>query len=252
MSQPPLDHHYLVLHLGGPKRVTRTGGGVSRTADVPVGAVTIVPAGTRYEWNTIGPIDFAHLYIHPSRLNHVIATVFDRDPTAVRLEDAVGLVDPMLTETLQAMLAEAERPAEGGRRFLEVLFDTAVATLVRRHSTAGEVTALSRHALAPVRLRRVLDHVERRLGAPLTLAELSEVAGLSRFHFSRAFAAAMGEPPLAYVGRRRLETAKRLLRETDRPVGAVGAAAGFGSPSRFAEAFRRRTGLTPSAWRRQL
>ena len=252
MSQPPLDHHYVVLHLGGPKRVTRTGGAGDVTREVDEGALTIVPAGTRYEWRTEGPIDFAHLYVHPARLNHAVAMVFDRDAARVALHDEVGLTDPLLSETLRAMLHEVEVNGAAGRPYLEVLFDCALATLVRRHSSAGDVRQPARHALAPVRLRRVLDHMEASLAEPVSLASLAEVAGLSRFHFNRAFRAAMGEPPLAYLGRRRLEAAKRLLRTGDQPLRDVASLSGFTSPSRFAEQFRRHTGVTPSDYRRQL
>ena len=252
MSQPPLDHHYLVLHMGGPKRVTRMGGLRDVTRDIEDGALTLVPAGTRYEWCTEGPIDFAHLYIHPARLNHAIAMVFDRDASAVALHDDVGFQDMLLSETLRAMLADVETHGPSSRPYLEVLFDCALATLVRRHSSAGEVTQVARHALAPVKLRRVLDYMEASLAEPVTLASLAGVAALSRFHFARAFRCAMGEPPLAYLTRRRIEAAKRMLRIEGRSVGEVARLAGFRSPSRFSALFRRFTGLTPSDFRRQL
>ena len=252
MSQPPLDHHYVVLHLGGAKRVTRIGEARSVTRHVEEGALTLVPAGTRYEWRTEGPIDFAHLYVHPARLNHAIAITFDRDAAAVALHDEVGFDDPLLQQIVRAMLAEVEQHGAAGRPYLEVLFDAALATLVRRHSSAGEVKAVARHALAPVRLRRVLDYMEASLALPVSLAALAEVAGLSRFHFSRAFRSAMGEPPLAYLARRRLETAKRMLRTSETPLREVARLSGFNSPSRFADRFRRHMGVTPSDYRRQL
>ncbi len=90
ISQPPIDHHYVVLHLGGPKHVTRIGAGRTHRASVAEGALMRVPAGTRYEWITVGPIDFAHLYVHPARFNSVIAGQFGRDPTAVTLDEQVG------------------------------------------------------------------------------------------------------------------------------------------------------------------
>lgn len=252
MSQPPLDHHYIVLHLGGPKRVSRIGAGATVTADVEEGAITIVPAGARYEWNTVGPIDFAHLYVHPTRLNHAISMMFDRDAAAVTLSDDVGVTDPLLSETIQAMLREVEQGAATGAPYLEALFATALANLVHRHSSVGQVTAPARHALAPVRLRRVLDFVEAEMAGPISLGQLAGAAGLSRFHFSRAFHNAMGEPPLAYVARRRLDTAKRMLRESEIAVGEVARRTGFVSASHFSDSFRRRTGLAPSQFRRQL
>jgi AraC family transcriptional regulator len=63
MEQPPLDHHYIVQHLGGAKSVQRRFDGASVSTVVQPGAITIVPVGTEYTWHTRGPIEFAHLYI---------------------------------------------------------------------------------------------------------------------------------------------------------------------------------------------
>ena len=251
ISQPPIDHHYLVLHLGGSKKVTRRGAGRTVCTAVDEGALTLVPAGTRYEWMTVGPIDFAHLYVHPSRLNNVIASKFDRDPASVTLNEQVGFEDALLSQTLQEMLIQVECGGASSNAYLDALLDVAVNNLVHKHSTVGAATRRARHALSPIRLRRVLEVAEARLASSLTLSDLAEVAGLSRHHFSRAFQVAMGEPPMTYLARRRLEAAKRLLREGDLPLAEVGRLSGLGSPSQFASGFRRRTGLTPSDFRRR-
>lgn len=252
ISQPPIDHHYVVLHLGGPKHVTRSGGGRTVSAAVGEGALTLVPAGTRYDWTTVGPIDFAHLYVHPSRFSGLIASKYDRDPTAVTLDEQVGFEDPLLSHTLREMLSQVGEVSAEAHAYLDALFDVALAQLARKHSTLGPATRIARHALAPVRLRRVIDHVEAHIGEPMALSDLAWVAGLSRFHFSRAFQNAMGETPSAYLGRRRLELAKRLLRMSDLPHAEIARRAGLGGPSQFAAAFRRRVGQTPSDYRRQL
>ena len=252
MSQPPLDHHYVVLHLGGPKSVERRGAaGVSRFA-VAERSLTIVPAGTAFEWNTTGPIDFAHLYVSPARFDRAVAAVFDRDPSVVALEAAVGVDDPLLAELILSMLAEMERHSPWRSPYLDALFDAAVIRLVGRHSTISQGDRTSRHALAPSRLKRVLDHVDSVLETPISLGDLAVVAGLSRFHFSRAFRSAVGETPLAYVARRRLERAKTLLRRADLSLAEVAKQAGFTSPGYFSTSFKRSTGLQPSAYRQQL
>ena len=254
ISQPPIDHHYVVLHLGGPKHVTRIGAGRTHRTSVAEGALTLVPAGTGYEWITVGPIDFAHLYVHPGRLNSIIASQFDRDPTSVTLDEQVGFEDRLLSELIREMLVHAEQEDGGASGYLDTLFDFAVAKLAHQHSTLASTQVAGRSvrgALAPLPLRRVLECVEGRLAETVSLSELADVAGLSRFHFSRAFQAAMGEPPMAYLAHRRLEVAKRMLRGADLPLAEIGRRSGLGSPSQFASSFRRGTGQTPSSYRRQ-
>ncbi len=252
ISQPPIDHHYVVLHLGGPKHVTRSGGGRTISAAVDEGALTLVPAGTRYEWMTVGPIDFAHLYVHPSRLSGLIASKYDRDPTTVTLDEQVGFNDPLLSQVMREMLRQVGEANTSAHAYLDALFDVALAQLAHKHSTLGQASRAARHALAPVRLRRVIDYVEANMGETISLDDLAHVAGLSRFYFSRAFQSAMGEPPTAYLARRRLELAKRLLRMSDLSHAQIARESGHGAPSQFAATFKRQTGQTPSNFRRQL
>ncbi len=252
ISQPPLDHHYVVLHLGGPKHVTRRGGGRTISAAVDEGALTVVPAGTRYEWMTVGPIDFAHLYVYPARVSGLIASKYDRDPTTVTLDEQVGFKDPLLSQVMGEMLGQLGEASTEANAYLDALLDVAMAQLAHKHSTLGQATRVARHALAPVRLRRVIDYEEAHIGETISLDDLALVAGLSRFHFSRAFQNALGEPPSIYLARRRLELAKRLLRMSDLSHAEIARRSGHGTPSRFAATFKRQTGQTPSDYRRQL
>jgi len=99
------------------------------------------------------------------------------------------------------------------------------------------------------RLERVVAAVRDRLADPWSLPELARVAGMSVSAFRRAFTAAVGASPVAWVIDQRVATAARLLRHTDRSVGEIALAVGFGSPSRLTEAFARRHKVTPSVWR---
>jgi AraC family transcriptional regulator len=248
MPQPPLDHHVLVLHLGGDKRVQRSGGGVRRVFNVPEGGVTIIPAGCGFDWLTDGPVDFAHLYIPPDRLDRSLATVFDRDPSAFCLHDPVGVDDPLLRQLATTILGEVWA-CRAPHAYLDSLFEAVLSTLIQQYSNLKEMQGLARHALAPARLRRVLGHIETALFGPIDLEELAQVVGLSRFHFSRAFRRAVGQPPLAYVARRRLEVAKNLLRTTSLPIAEIAARTGFNSASYFCVAFQRAFGRSPRDYR---
>jgi hypothetical protein len=52
-----------------------------------------------------------------------------------------------------------------------------------------------------VHLRRAHDHIDRHYAAPLDLAGLAAVAGVSKYHFARCFEAAYGETPIRYLTR---------------------------------------------------
>ena len=110
----------------------------------------------------------------------------------------------------------------------------------------GDTPRLSRISTP---IARVVGYIEGHLGEPLGVEKLAWLAGLSRAHFVRKFAAEMGKSPADYVLAARMERAKRLLIATDQPVVAVAAAAGFANGNYFAKAFRRLNGVSPSAFR---
>jgi AraC-like DNA-binding protein len=100
-------------------------------------------------------------------------------------------------------------------------------------------------------LRRARDLIDLRYAEPLDLAALAREAGYSRFHFHRAFAAAYGETPRAYLVRRRLERAKTLLRVANLSVTEICFLVGFESLGSFSALFRRVVGQTPTAYRQE-
>ena len=69
--------------------------------------------------------------------------------------------------------------------------------------------------------------------------------------FSRCISPVVGVPPLAYLTRLRIGAAGRLLRTSNRTVGAVANVLGYESEGSFSTAFKRVTGLSPSDYRQR-
>jgi AraC family transcriptional regulator len=100
------------------------------------------------------------------------------------------------------------------------------------------------------RLRRVLAYIEEHLAEDITVAGLANVACLSVFHFTRAFAT--GVPPHRYVSRRRLETARAMIATGRASLSEIAFHCRFSSQSSFTRAFRRAMGMTPAEYRQTL
>lgn len=75
---------------------------------------------------------------------------------------------------------------------------------------------------------------------------------MSRFHFARLFRSDMGISPHQYLIGQRLQKAKALLRLDAGTVGEVAIETGFANGTSFARAFRRRVGVSPQEWKRQI
>ncbi|WP_440639887.1 AraC family transcriptional regulator [Bradyrhizobium sp. PUT101] len=102
-----------------------------------------------------------------------------------------------------------------------------------------------------VRMRRVLDHIDRHLDDDLDLESLSGVAAFSKFHFHRQFTATFGLSVHRYVQLARLKRASHQLAFTDaESVTDIAMDAGYEAPDAFARAFRQRFGQSPSSFRK--
>jgi transcriptional regulator GlxA family with amidase domain len=84
-----------------------------------------------------------------------------------------------------------------------------------------------------------------------SVAALARAATMSERNFARCFTAEVGITPARYVERVRVETARRLLEDTDQSVEQVAAAAGFGTSETMRRTFLRTVRTTPTEYRRR-
>jgi AraC family transcriptional regulator len=161
--------------------------------------------------------------------------------------------DELVNQIGLSVLSEMMCPTAAGRMLVETSSLLLAARLAHSHLETELIRSpiQSRHRLDDARLRRVLAYVEEHLAEDITVADLANVACLSIFHFTRAFAAAMAVPPHRYVSQRRLESAKAMI-ATGSSLSAIAFNCQFSSQSSFTRAFRRATGMTPAEYRRTL
>jgi AraC family transcriptional regulator len=170
------------------------------------------------------------------------------------IRQSCGVQDEVINQIGLSVLSEMMCPSAAGRMLVETSSLLLAARLVHTHSEIGltRPPLPSRHGLDDGRLRRVLAYVEEHLAEDIAVADLANVACLSIFHFTRAFAGATGVPPHRYVSRRRLETARAMIATGRTSLSEIAHDCRFSSQSSFTRAFRRATGMTPAEYRRTL
>ncbi|GGY97098.1 helix-turn-helix domain-containing protein [Pseudoduganella plicata] len=104
--------------------------------------------------------------------------------------------------------------------------------------------------LSPLQLNDALGFLEANLPSKVDLATLAKLAGLSQSHYHRAFKASTGLAPYAWQLQARIERSKALLLDTSGSLEDVAEATGFADAVHFGRTFRKLTGATPAAWRR--
>ncbi|HEX5566326.1 MAG TPA: helix-turn-helix domain-containing protein, partial [Streptomyces sp.] len=134
------------------------------------------------------------------------------------------------------------------------------ARLVARHLVMflrrpGDQAQFSTQMAAQLAERRPLREVQRWIAehpdGDLSVDALARRAALSPRHFARAFAAEVGMTPGRYVDGVRLETARRLLEDTDDGIEEIARSCGYGTPEAMRRAFVRALAVPPTEYRRR-
>jgi AraC-like DNA-binding protein len=125
----------------------------------------------------------------------------------------------------------------------------ALAGYLASFSTKEAAERGKRLAIAPVRLKRVLDFVDENLADPIGLTDMAAVAELSPYHFGRVFKHATGKSPYQHLIYCRIVRSQILLAGTERSIMDIATACGFPTQAHFSTAFSRQTGMSPSRYR---
>ena len=157
-----------------------------------------------------------------------------------------------LWETAQKLNAQAQSSTSYQRQYAEVLGLLLMHELLRLNNGAVAAEPSLRGGLAGWQRKRLTQYMQEHLSEEITLATLGEIAGLSQFHFVRAFKQSFGLPPHRYLSSLRMEKATSLLADPTTSMTQIAFNLGFSETSSFTSAFRKHTGLTPTAYRRSL
>jgi AraC family transcriptional regulator len=104
--------------------------------------------------------------------------------------------------------------------------------------------------LAPWQRARISNYVDANLAKRLSTAELAALVRLSTSRLRRAFKASLGCSPHEYVIQCRIVRAKMLMLETGISLALIAFECGLADQAHLCRLFRRRVGISPSAWRR--
>lgn len=218
------------------------GAGFSEARDIR-GRLTFVPAGCSAEgWSDIRNRS-AHVFaVHLAPLLHDVLEL-------AHLPPALYFQNASVQATLQKLRFVVEGHGVADVAYAETLGLILVWELKNALVGASAPTKMQ-GGLTKLQLRRIDEFVRANLDRALSISDLAAVAGLSQFHFIRAFKESTGLPPYQYVLRERVELARRLLLESNSTVAEVAVAAGFGDALQLTRTFRKFVGTTPAAFRR--
>jgi AraC family transcriptional regulator len=245
----PMTHHVVMAYNGQVQRMERRSGKSVAIGTFRPGVLIIIPEGSSSRWDIPKAVDVVQLYLPHATIKRVAE---EAHAASIDLLERTAHPDPI---TSRLLLSAAD--VLNGNEALDTLFrqqltDLLATRVLAAHTGSPTTIQPVRGGLAPKTLLRAIERLRSESDADVSLTALATDAGLSRFHFCRAFKESAGLSPHAWLRQHRLEQAMNMLRDTDESVVSVAAALGYASQTAFAAAFRKLTGETPTDWRRRV
>ncbi len=97
-------------------------------------------------------------------------------------------------------------------------------------------------------MRIMLEYIHENYTDELTIQKIAQTANVSESVCLRCFHQILGNTPIQYIKKLRLEKAAQMLRSTSMTAKEVALTCGFNDVSYFTKAFKEKTGYTPKAY----
>jgi len=235
----------------------------------PAGVVYVVAAGqvvepaTMHEFEATTMPDFegaVGVFFDPATLGdagrapwpawraHPLLFPFLHQHSGGMLELAVpAMRRPLWDNAIAAIDTELAQRQEGYREAATAHLTLLLIDLAR---LAADVVGDLRRGGEPL-LAEVFDVIDQRHTAPLSLRDVAHAVGMTPGHLTTVVRRRTGRTVQAWITERRMVEARRLLADTDLPVGEIARRVGVPDPGYFTRLFRRNHGLSPRQWRDQ-
>jgi AraC-like DNA-binding protein len=161
------------------------------------------------------------------------------------------LVAPEMTPNLPPFLLENLGGA-GVSAYLNRLADLLLVLAIRKHGdwSAAGMSKGGKQRLEP-QLIKAIRLMAMQPAMPWTVADLADKVMMSRSAFAARFTASLGEPPMAYLTRIRMNRAAELVARSDQSLASIAISLGYTSFSSFTHLFKRWHGAPPGRYRKQ-
>ncbi|MDC7218768.1 MAG: AraC family transcriptional regulator [Spirochaetales bacterium] len=243
---PGADHHTLSVYKYGYSQVVRTD--VKRRG--VENSFCLMPAGVSSSWQLEGPISFFHIYFKEKGLRETAEKVFDRGGETWSVPDLTYEIDRELILLSQWLLhTSLDSLRENPLLTEQNIYSLMVYLTGKLFRSSSSFPA--KGGLSTRNCRIIREYIHENLDSRLQLNGLSQLAGLSEFHFMRMFKQSFGLTPHEYISRVRVDRAKDLMAGFV-PLSQIALETGFSSQAHFTRVFKKYTGRTPGLYAKSL
>lgn len=247
-----LDVHFFELCLSGRHHsINKFEGSATQAESVYLpGRLYYLPAHREITAMATGEMKVLQLAMSRVAFDNVKAEILKGDPDKIDFLGFNGVINPQLKAYADGIHKELVQPSAGGALVVDALTQALAVEIIRNYSTGSISQNNAEQALSAQQLSRALEFIESTIGENEGLDSVANAAGLSPFHFSRAFKAATGKSPHQYLIERRIERAREMLSTTGNSIADVAYACGFSSQAHMTSTFSKNLGVTPGKYRK--
>lgn len=247
---PPL--HTVVMNHTAKRGVMRIDGGPPIAQVLAREAVVFMPKGLLVSYETRrGRHPSTKIELSDETVDGATREHVDFSLISFRLADLTSPVTVSLFHALR-QFAAVDDGSSWPLMLESAAVSMAVAVVRGLSPEASTVMARLPNGLSAARRRRVMEYIDANIRRPITVAELADKASMSRYHFMRSFKKTVGETPMRYICRRRIEVAKKMLATRSDPIAEIALEAGYSSQSHMTTVFKAMVGVTPGEFRRRV
>lgn len=164
--------------------------------------------------------------------------------------EAPTLLQKQMESTIEYMHTELTHKSPGYRHAISLQLQQLLLQ-INRLSISIHANELDDTRKGPLWMKDILHYITQNPDQDLGLSALAEQASVTAAHFSRVFKQLTGMNVTDYVNAKRIVQAKELIRTTDEGLSWIADRCGFESLPHFHRMFKRMTGQTPGAYKRQ-
>ncbi|TDF36634.1 AraC family transcriptional regulator [Alteromonadaceae bacterium M269] len=213
--------------------------------------VSFMPRNHQSSWAIRDDIKFTHLYIPQKTLNWFFVNTFDVDVREATLRDFLYRPDSLLASQILKLTSIVQNDANLDHLTLEQTTLDIMYHFCHNYLLAFKSNSLILGGLSPFHRKLTRNFILSQFTEKLSIHDMSELTGLSVFHFAKMFRLSFGLTPAESVILLRVERVKQLLL-TDASLADISLWAGFSHQSHMTQSFRARTGKTPAQYRKLL
>ena len=163
--------------------------------------------------------------------------------------------DNPTTKEIAALLLRMQKEAEEQPEAYELMIKTyllnILVLLIRNYDYVSHADSPTLQSDKLLRMEAALNYMDRNVTKAITLDDIAQQAGMSRTYFCAVFKKLNGLTPWEYIGLKRMEKAKQLLRSSENSVLEIAMDCGFNNISHFNRLFKRASGLKTMEYKKQ-